>query len=702
MTKDYEWRMNLKPFDIIDCQDRGRWYPATVTSRNEEVINSMKKIDYRIGFRIYPELLADWKNYTKFWPDKTKATDSNNKLFFGDQEGYDETIPAISRRIQKLGVQTGGAAAKNSSDSGENLCIDDFILFEHQGGNSYVVAKSNSFSFYFALLISNFAALGGFESLLNLLKKDAESKEKLNAELLYYIFNFIGGASSLFHKEYIKILAGIMKENVIKYLNELSQNDLRNMKKETIELITKVLKYYLSFTLSPEERNEVVENFGLSFSLKMLKTSLLDKRISAVKTIVDLIKSAKLDPDKCAKVLLIIEEHKIFNEIYGPNSHIQLINKSKDLLEIMLQEDKLSSGEMEIIWNGTKKGDLEGKLTILKTLKEISQSLKPKHVKMLLDNIYESEPQVLINEEIDLIYDLAMHPSQPENALEKCIKFFLNGLFASKTDDAEKTGILVNKIFQITKLNRNLKVSVLNDLIENIDLNKNAYFSFKLLGKFIFDKESSSYGDNNNNNNDNDKYYAHDGSTPDINTPAVISDDSNHKNIFEEKLIEQEKIVKLFINNFTEYKTQVKAMVDNKNWSKDIDLLPFDNFTYSQNIRARLNFLDLLISQNVWVIEPDPIDFIFEILNNNPICEKDTQEFYKWIKKFIEKNLSFEMEEKIFNLFNNKICSDNKKCQNLSIQAFESYLKIFLDINKNKDNLEYTYYVNIIFLIFFL
>jgi ubiquitin carboxyl-terminal hydrolase 34 len=689
MTKDFEWRMNLKPFDIIDCQDRSRWYPATVMSRNEELINGMQKVEYSIGFRVYPEHLPDWKNYTKFWPDKTKATDSNNRIFFGDQEGYDEKIPAISKRIHKFGLFTGGAAAKNSTESAESLCIDDFILYEHEQGKTYVVAKSSNFSFYFALLINNFAALGGFESLLNLLKKDADSKEKLNAELLYYIFNFIASASSLFHKEYLKILAGIMKENVIKYLNELSQNDLRNMKKETIELITKVLKYYLSFTLSQEERNEVVENFGLSFSLKMLKTSLLDKRISAVKTIVDLIKSAKNEPDKCAKLLKIIEENKIFYEIYGPNSHIQLINKSKDLLEIMLQEDKLSSGEMEMIWNGTKKGDLEGKLTILKTLKEISQSLKEKHIKMLLENIYLSEPQVLINEEIDLIYDLATHPSQPKNELEKCIKFFLNGLFASKTDDAKKTAILVNKIFQITKLNKKLMVAVLNELIENIEHNKNAYLSFKLLGKFIvdFDKENI-YGNNNNNYNNNS-----DNNSPKMHLPADISQDALCKNIFEENLIEKEKIVKLYIKNFTEYKIQVKAMVENKNWSKDIDLLPFDNFTYSQNIRARLNFLDILIGENVWNIQPDPIDFIFEVLNNNPICEKDSQEFYKWIKKFIEKNLSFEMEEKIFNLFNNKICSDNKKCQNLSIQAFESYLKIFLDINKIKENLDYTYYV---------
>jgi len=69
----------------------------------------------------------------------------------------------------------------------------------------------------------------------------------------------------------------------------------------------------------------------------------------------------------------------------------------------MMQEDKLSDGEMELIWSATKRGDLEGKLTILKTFKEISKSLKPKHIKLLLDNIYSATGQELINEEIDVI-----------------------------------------------------------------------------------------------------------------------------------------------------------------------------------------------------------------------------------------------------------------------------------------------------------
>ena len=208
-------------------------------------------------------------------------------------------------------------------------------------------------------------------------------------------------------------------------------------------------------------------------------------------------------------------------------------------------------------------------------------------------------------------------------------------------------------------------ISVLNILVKNIDENKNAYLSYKLLGKFISDKDKRINSVN----------------------PTVYE----HISIFDQELVEKEKIVELFIKNFREFKETVKNMLVNKNWGKDIDLLPIDNFSYSQNLRARLNFVNILIAEDSWKISPDPIDFIYEILNDVPLSQKDTQEFYKWIKKLIEKNISYETEEKIFALFNDKICSDSKKCQDLSIQAFESYLRVFLDINKIKNFLEYSY-----------
>ena len=129
------------------------------------------------------------------------------------------------------------------------------------------------------------------------------NKEKPNGDIVCLCFNILSQCSSLFHKEYIKKIGEEMKNNVVSYLNDLTQNELRNIKKDTIDVILKVLKFYLNFTLCVEEKNKILEKFNITFSTKMLKTSFLDKRIQAVKTLVDIIRTSKGDPNKSEMIV---------------------------------------------------------------------------------------------------------------------------------------------------------------------------------------------------------------------------------------------------------------------------------------------------------------------------------------------------------------------------------------------------------------
>ena len=157
-----------------------------------------------------------------------------------------------------------------------------------------MIARNNSFSFYFALLLTEFSKIGGFEKMVEILT----IKEKPHGDIVCLCFNILSQCSSLFHKEYIKKIGHEMKNNVISFLNDLTQNEMRNIKKDTIDVILKVLKFYLNFTVGAEEKNKIIEKFSITFSTKMLKTSFLDKRIQAVKTLVDIIRTSKGDPNK--------------------------------------------------------------------------------------------------------------------------------------------------------------------------------------------------------------------------------------------------------------------------------------------------------------------------------------------------------------------------------------------------------------------
>ena len=649
MTKDWEWRFSLQKYENIDCLDRGRWYPATISLRRVEEQNGMEKVDYRIAFRVYPHLLKNWEDYKKFWNNRQLNRDSLGD-YYGDPENIDEWISATSKRIQKFNSHIHSTEGQDSFDS-ENYFIDNLVKFYDGNRKNYIIGRSHGFSYYYATALNYFCNMGGFEKMIYILTKNGD--ERPSAELISNIFSILYSSSSFFHKEFVIILGKNLHENIFSYINEMTQNELRNMKKETFDQIVKVLKFYLGLSIGIENRNEIIEKFSINFAIKMIKTTFLEKRITAVKTLVDVIKSCRNDLEKKFMILRLIEENKIFYEIYGPNSHIQLYNKSKDLLEIMLQEDKLSDGEMEMIWGATNKGDLEGKLTILKTLKEISHSMKPKHIKVLLENIYSNKSSDLLNDEIDLIYELSTHNSQSDENLEKCIKFFTSCLLESKNDEGERIEILINKIFEITKLNPSFKSSVIRMTLESLEKNENVNLALKILQKYLRDSDLSSDYDLN-----------------------LL-------------LVENDSLVNLFCNSFSKYLNMVREK--SKNWIQDIDLLPLkDNFSHSQNIKSRLQFISTVLSLKLWKIKDDPIEFVFKnLIEQGLISMKDKREFFNWIKNYIDSSVDYSTEEKIFELFNGKICNDTKSCQNLSIEAFDTYLKIFLDINSQRGNLKY-------------
>ena len=96
-TKDWVWRRNLKKYDIIDCFDRSRWYPATICDVKEEILdNGYKKIIYKIGFRLYPKYFKNknnkLENYLCFWYNEDEDINLNeNELeYYGDGPNYDD------------------------------------------------------------------------------------------------------------------------------------------------------------------------------------------------------------------------------------------------------------------------------------------------------------------------------------------------------------------------------------------------------------------------------------------------------------------------------------------------------------------------------------------------------------------------------------------------------------------------------------
>ena len=670
MTSDYDFKINLQVGDLVLCQDRAKKYPATVLNRDCTLKNGLPTVEYKVGFRLY--LTGDFsdKRFSKdtlkalaekHWPDKVETIDSHGNTYIGDKENFDEYLSNHSKRISKL---TGG------ENTTESTYLDDMIKFKRDENSdpsqykypefesnpyNYVIGRSYAFSYFYGRILNFFCKNQGYEKIIGFFN----AKEKnyiLNQDLAQTSLIIIGSSSGLLHRDYIKdYLLQSLLTNTTDYLSNLSQAELRNVKKDTIDMMLKILRYYLNFTNFPE-RVEILEKFNIGFSIKMLKTSILDKRISAIKTLVDIIRSKSNSTDDNKELILkIISENKVFNEIYGVNSHIQLINKSKDLLEILAVENRLSQNELEMIWAATKKGDLEGKMTIVKILREISRFLTSDNLKILINKIYADEAHELGKDELLLLFDLvlcfaAIDEEVNFEEIKKLLMYFFNGLWYLKNDDKEKFNLLIKKILELTKKYDECRNFTIGYCLDNIKKNENSVVSFKLLENLI--------------------------------------------NFIEDKAMCKE----LLIQSFRDYKDAWKKT---EKLNKGFEEIYVDNYSHERNLQHRLDFLNILIKKNIWSIEEtdpanNPIDFLYEILHNDPISENDKSEFYSWINTLLmnkamssrdeevvteSKGNSAFVEEKVFILFNDKILS-SENIKYLVFSAFDSYLKLFFEFNK--------------------
>jgi len=300
----------------------------------------------------------------------------------------------------------------------------------------------------------DFAKNGGFESMIDYLRLIENPDTSLDLNIVNVIFHAFDRSSFLFHKDYIKLLAPQLQQYIFKFLNDMSLDQLRNIKKETLESIQNVLKKFLEKVYEYDELNKVIENFNLNLSLRMIKTEFFDKRKQAVSNLVDIIKQSKDNPQKRAGIVKILEENQIFTTIFGKNSHHQIISMSKEILELLLKEKKITDNEIELICSGLKSGgNLEEKLIILKLLSDVSINLSRDHVALILNLIYSSQIQIqdMHKEEIDLIYSLSTHYTQGTETLNKCIKFFISCIQCSKELESEKINHTINKIYEITR-----------------------------------------------------------------------------------------------------------------------------------------------------------------------------------------------------------------------------------------------------------
>ena len=681
-TTDWEWRTNLKKWDLVDCYDRSKWYPATIMDIKEEgEIEGIKFFNYQIGWRLYPEHYNNLEDpedkpekHLDLWTtNKDIETDSKGEKFFGDRENFDEKIPYFSKRIQKFdtfsklqlkylnynfmdpSAMYGYHSFSSDTDKSNplkimsdnlyndtELIMDQFYKYEKDGKKNIILGKTKKFSCYFALLLKKIEEENGFEKLMEILQ------DKPNAEEIYTIFFILYHSFNYIHIDYFKEKMPILKKVILEFINDLDAKKMKTMPKDFRSVVIDLLE-----KISKNENADFFYEVTLSLSLKEIKTSTFNLRLNGIKDLDEFIEKNKNNKEMRTKIIELIKKNELIQEIFGANYHSQIINKSKEIVKLLLLENQLNKDDIELIWNCTKKGDLEAKVTILKLLYELADNLKEDYVEMLLNNIKLTDGKKINNDELDLVYKLSLQGKHNEKNILICTEYLCNCLLASPTPHIKNNPIL-DKVLTLAQKNDIYLKKILTICENCLKKNENSLLSYSILFE-IMDKMNI------------------------------------EENECIQGMVKDQYLLHLFEDNFRLYNKQASELFEKSEIKfedgANRDKFKINGFTHYENISYRIDILGNMIKY--LYKDYDFIPFLKEILITKALSPNDKLIFYQFIKQFLsndnaaeENNVNEELNKKIKqNLF--ELISENKE-EEITLDELGLFVSLFLEMNSDK------------------
>ena len=316
-------------------------------------------------------------------------------------------------------------------------------------------------------------------------------------------------------------------------------------------------------------------------------------------------------------------------------------------------ENQLNKDDIELIWNCTKKGDLEAKVTILKLLYELADNLKEDYVEMLLNNIKLTDGKKINNDELDLVYKLSLQGEHNEKNILICTEYLCNCLLASPTPHIKNNPIL-DKVLTLAQKNDIYLKKILTMCENCLKKNENSLLSYSILFE-IMDKMNI------------------------------------EENECIQGMVKDQYLLHLFEDNFRLYNKQASELFEKSEIKfedgANRDKFKINGFTHYENISYRIDILGNMIKY--LYKDYDFIPFLKEILITKALSPNDKLIFYQFIKQFLsndnaaeENNVNEELNKKIKqNLF--ELISENKE-EEITLDELGLFVSLFLEMNSDK------------------
>ena len=205
----------------------------------------------------------------------------------------------------------------------------------------YLIHRFNkNYSTLYLDLMSEFGKERGFHTIL---EKVADKNMKINVELLFAYIELLAAPHNLYHRRFVSETIAPFVESVFKYMGNIPDEELRNIKRERLEFALNQMELLMRRVYTAKTKGEQEIRLRVFIALSLLRSDLLERRIQAIRILSETCKSAKASQMATFQASLpslndaailsgILQVPQVIGEIFGKKSHIQLIQRSIEIL----------------------------------------------------------------------------------------------------------------------------------------------------------------------------------------------------------------------------------------------------------------------------------------------------------------------------------------------------------------------------------
>ncbi|ETO14021.1 Ubiquitin carboxyl-terminal hydrolase family protein [Reticulomyxa filosa] len=320
----------------------------------------------------------------------------------------------------------------------------------------------------------------------------------------------------------------------------------------------------------------------------------------------------------------------------------------------------------------SKLDDVDNELqTLCKIIDDIAYHLTNEHFEFLFKKFEGISLKELTTHHLQLMKELGRH-SYKHTIANDPTERVVNVLWNVVQDDSSVDDKLVNEAKNLLKdvlnlyYSRELRLPTLMKCASNLTEHKSVVSSLQILEKIL-------------------ELYP---------TSATATDDMDRWTVVEHLNSEFKLIQNFFedINYFKE-KAHAKAKELRKVCESDTEYFAMINqmkcingarFTFLDEIKERLSFLDCILEQSHIRLKKQHIDIIWDAMIVNCLTPEEREEAFKWFRKMMVGNRYKSLDDDIpEHLFIQKFLKDIT-AESMSSSAYDSFERFFLFVNRTK------------------